>query len=54
MLGRLLRDAGIQVTLLALADPDTLTGDAAQAAGDYRAAGGVVVEDPVGAKAVEA
>ncbi len=42
VLGRLLRDAGIQVTLLTLADPDTLRGDAAQAAGDYRAAGGVV------------
>ena len=42
VLGRLLRDAGIEVTLLALAEPDTLRGDAARAAGDYRAAGGVV------------
>jgi len=42
VLGRLLRDSGIEVTLLALADPDRLGGDAARAAGDYRAAGGVV------------
>jgi NAD(P)H-hydrate epimerase len=42
VLGRLLRDAGVEVTLLGLADPDTLSGDAARAAGDYRAAGGVV------------
>jgi len=42
VLGRLLRDSGIEVTLLALADPDRLSGDAARAAGDYRAAGGVV------------
>ncbi len=42
VLGRLLREAGIEVTLLALADADTLSGDAARAAGDYRAAGGMV------------
>jgi len=42
VLGRLLRETGVEVTLLALSDPEALSGDAARAAGDYRAAGGAV------------
>ncbi len=42
VLGRRLRDAGVEVRLLSLADPAALRGDAARAASDYRAAGGSV------------
>jgi NAD(P)H-hydrate epimerase len=42
VLGRLLRDRGIEVSLLAVADPAKLGGDAARAAEDYRAAGGAL------------
>jgi NAD(P)H-hydrate epimerase len=40
VLARLLRDAGLQVLVLFLADPESMQGDALRAATDYLAAGG--------------
>jgi ADP-dependent NAD(P)H-hydrate dehydratase / NAD(P)H-hydrate epimerase len=41
VLARLAQAAGLEVTVAALAEPARLTGDAARACADYRAAGGV-------------
>ncbi|MGB5630314.1 MAG: NAD(P)H-hydrate epimerase, partial [Woeseiaceae bacterium] len=43
VLARLASHQGILVSVLALVDPETLTGDAATAWGDFAAAGGVVL-----------
>ncbi|MFQ5634474.1 MAG: NAD(P)H-hydrate epimerase, partial [Gammaproteobacteria bacterium] len=42
VIARLARDAGLEVTVAALTDPDKLAGDAARARDDYRAAGGAI------------
>jgi len=46
VLARLAREQGITVDLIAVSDPDALSGDAATARDDYRAAGGRVLAWP--------